>query len=291
MPQKLITMTKKELRNYSIIKNLIEKRINGTDASKQLNLSIRHVKRLKAKVIQKGPEGLIHKQRGKKGNKSYTKEKNNKIKDLLKESYYDFQPTHACEKLYEEHNIITNKETIRIMMNKLGLWIIKSRKRSNKKRHVWRARKDNFGQMQQFDGSYHEWFNNEETCLLLSIDDATGKITYAKFGRNEGVHAVFKFWWKYILNNGLPLSIYLDKFSTYKINHKNAVDNKDLMTQFQRAMNQLGVNLITAHSSQQVVELIHFVTKFPDFEANSSNNFCDLVVAKPRKFLKNLTKI
>ena len=98
MPQKLITMTKKELRNYSIIKNLIEKRINGTAASKQLNLSIRHVKRLKAKVIEKGPEGLIHKQRGKKGNKSYTKEKNNKIKNLLKESYYDFRPTLALTK-------------------------------------------------------------------------------------------------------------------------------------------------------------------------------------------------
>ena len=50
--------------------------------------------------------------------------------------------------------------------------------------------------------------------------------------------------------NGLPLSIYLDKYSTYKINHKNAVNNKDLITQFERAMNQVGVEPITAHSAE-----------------------------------------
>ena len=104
--------------------------------------------------------------------------------------------------------------------------------------------------MQQFDGSYHVWFGDEESCLLLSVDDATGKITYAKFDINESVKAVFKFWLEYFSKNGLPLSIYLDKFSTYKINHKNAVDNKDMITQFERAMNQVGVKPITAHSPE-----------------------------------------
>ena len=134
-------------------------------------------------------------------------------------------------------------------MTELKLWKPKSRKKSGKW-HIWRARKDNYGEMQQFDGSYHIWFGDEESCLLLSVDDATGKITHAKFDYNEGVVAVFKFWLEYFAKNGLPLSIYLDKFSTYKINHKNATDNKDLMTQFQRAMNQVNVKLITAHSPQ-----------------------------------------
>jgi len=67
---------------------------------------------------------------------------------------------------------------------------------------------------------------------------------------NEGVIAVFNFWLDYFKKHGLPLAIYLDKFSTYKINHKNAVDNKDLMTQFQRAMKQLGVQVINANSPQ-----------------------------------------
>jgi hypothetical protein len=85
---------------------------------------------------------------------------------------------------------------------------------------------------------------------LASIDDATGKITKAEFSLNEGVMAVFNFWKEYILEIGKPVNVYLDKFSTYKINHKSAVDNHELMTQFQRAMLDLAVNLISAHSPQ-----------------------------------------
>jgi len=251
MAKELICMTKKELSNYDIINNLINRKINGTDASKQIGVSVRHVKRLKKKVINDGAEGLIHQGRGQSGNRRLDDKIIVKAKKFLKEKYYDFGPTLACEKLEENHNIKTNKETVRQLMINLELWKVKSKKK-NKHWHVWRARRDNYGEMQQFDGSYHPWLEDkaEEMCLLLSVDDATGKITYAKFDYNEGVEAVFKFWLEYIDKNGFPLSVYLDKFSTYKVNHKNAVDNKELITQFQRATRQVGIELITAHSPQ-----------------------------------------
>lgn len=251
MAKELICMTKKELSNYDIINNLINRKINGTDASKQIGVSVRHVKRLKKKVINDGAEGLIHQGRGQSGNRRLDDKIIVKAKKFLKEKYYDFGPTLACEKLEENHDIKTNKETVRQLMINLELWKVKSKKK-NKHWHVWRARRDNYGEMQQFDGSYHPWLEDkaEEMCLLLSVDDATGKITYAKFDYNEGVEAVFKFWLEYIDKNGFPLSVYLDKFSTYKVNHKNAVDNKELITQFQRATRQVGIELITAHSPQ-----------------------------------------
>lgn len=142
-------------------------------------------------------------------------------------------------------------------MTKEGLWKPRKQKQSNYR--SWRPRKDYYGELQQFDGSYHHWFekryvdkenNPIEVCLLASIDDASGKITKAVFALNEGVEAVFTFWKEYIQEQGKPLAIYLDKFSTYKINHKAAVDNKELMTQFQRAMQALGIQLITAHSPE-----------------------------------------
>ncbi len=55
----LITMTQKELSRYEVIKRLIRKEINGTEAAKQLNLTIRQVKNIKARVIKEGPRGLI----------------------------------------------------------------------------------------------------------------------------------------------------------------------------------------------------------------------------------------
>ena len=249
MTQKLICMSEKELLRYDIIKSLIDGKINGTDASKQIRLSVRHIKRLKLKVNKYGAKGLIHKNRGRESNRKLDSEIIKKAEKYLKEIYYDFGPTLAAEKLDEIHEIKLGKETVRGIMTNLELWKPKPRKQSGKW-HVWRARKDNFGEMEQFDGSYHVWFGNEESCLLLSVDDATGKITHAKFDINESTIAVFGFWLEYFLKNGLPLSIYLDKFSTYKINHKNAVDNKDMITQFERAMNQIGVKPITAHSPQ-----------------------------------------
>ncbi len=249
MTQKLICMSEKELSRYDIIKSLIDGKINGTDASKQIGVSIRHVKRLKIKVDKCGAKGLIHKNRGQSGNRKLDPEIVKKAEKYLKEKYYDFGPTFATEKLDEIHKIKIGKETVRGIMTNLELWEPRQRRKSGKW-HVWRARKENYGEMQQFDGSYHVWFGDEENCLLLSVDDATGKITHAKFDINESTVAVFKFWLEYFLKNGLPLSIYLDKFSTYKINHKNAVDNKDMITQFERAMSQIGVKPITAHSPE-----------------------------------------
>jgi hypothetical protein len=106
------------------------------------------------------------------------------------------------------------------------------------------------GELVQFDGSYHDWFETGgEACLLAAIDDATSEVS-ATYEDNEGVHAVFRFWWRYLLINGLPVAIYLDKFSTYKVNHKSAVDNADMLTQFERAMNELGVKVICANSPE-----------------------------------------
>lgn len=157
----------------------------------------------------------------------------------------------AQEHLLTEHGMKLSIEKVRQLMIKEELWEPKKRRKKEDHRSQ-RERKDNFGEMQQFDGCYDKWIygKDEEQCLLASIDDATGKITCAQFEKNEGVIAVFKFWKGYIEKNGKPLSIYLDRFSTYKVNHKNAEDNKDLITQFERAMQELNIETIKANSPQ-----------------------------------------
>lgn len=247
MNQETITMIRKEAERLLIINNLIAKIINGTDASKQLGLSVRQTKRLKAKVLKSGPEGIIH---GSRNKKSKRKIDDKEIKRLLNERYHSFGPTLAAEKLKEIDNINTNKETVRQIMISEGLWKKKSRKRPEY--FSFRERKASYGEMEQFDGSYHHWLPGikEEQCLLVSVDDASGKITKAKFDRSEGIIPVFSFWKEYIEKHGKPLSIYLDRFSTYKVNHKNAEDNKELMTQFKRAAIELGIELITANTPQ-----------------------------------------
>ena len=251
----LITMTQKEARRYETIKNLLAKKIDGTEAAKSLGLSVRQIKRLKVRIKSDGIKGAIHGNRGKKSNRRINEKIISAAKKHLNETYHDFNPLLAQEHLRDDYSINISKETVRQLMISERLW--RSRKKSDAKKYFWRERKDNYGETEQFDGSYHNWFEgrNElevglEQCLLLSVDDATGKPTKAMFEDNEGVMAVFRFWKGYIEAHGAPIAIYLDKFSTYKVNHKNAEDNKELMTQFQRAMNQLGVRLIHANSPQ-----------------------------------------
>lgn len=240
-----------ELTRYEIIRQLIDNTINGTEAAKLLFCSVRQVKRLKARVIQEGARGVIHKNRGTQSNRKLSSGTYEKAKTFLVKKYPDFGPTFAQEKLAELHAIHMSVESVRQIMITEKLWKPKVRK-DNGAYHAWRPRKECFGEMEQFDGSYHHWFEErgEECCLLASIDDATGKITKASFGANEGVQAVFMFWKEYVQMRGKPLSIYLDRYSTYKVNHKNATDNHELLTQFQRVAQELDIRLISAYSPQ-----------------------------------------
>lgn len=246
-------MSTTEQIRATVIKQLVDGEINGTTASKKLGLSVRQVKRMKKAYADEGKEGLIHHARGRTGSRKINTEIEKKIVAIIKEKYPDFGPLFATEKLDENHGITYDPETIRQMMIRNKIW--KTNQKRKKEYHAWRERRAGFGELQQFDGSYHNWFegrNSEvpEACLLTSIDDATGRITHAVFEENEGVCAVFRFWIAYILMHGIPLGIYLDKFSTYKINHKAAVDNSELMTQFQRVCREIDVKIIHAHSPQ-----------------------------------------
>ena len=80
MKQDIITMTAKEAERLAIINNLIAKKITGADAAKQLNLSVRQTKRLKAKIVKDGTQGIIHKLRGKKSNNKSRKTCSRKLK-------------------------------------------------------------------------------------------------------------------------------------------------------------------------------------------------------------------
>ena len=247
----LITMSAKELDRFQIIKKLIGKHINGTNAAELLRLSVRQIRRLKSSVKQFGPKGLIHGNRGRESHNKMDNNEKKKIIELLYKHYHDFKPTFANEKLFENHGINHDPKTIRQIMIDRGLWKPRLKKKASVHR-AWRERRACFGEMIQFDGSYEYWFEerNDKCCLLAGIDDATGIVVYAKFAEHEGVFPVFGFWQECLIKNGLPRSIYLDKFSTYNVNHQLARENSDTLTQFERATQELKIELIRANSPQ-----------------------------------------
>lgn len=249
-------MSQKEIKRFHIIKKLLNQEFNGSSAAVILKLSTRHIRRLKNKVRQNGAKGLVHGSRGRVSNRKIPDRIRDKIIKLLQEKYYDFGPSLAAEKLAKNHGIDHDSKTIRQIMIGEELWRPrKIRGGKNKEHREWRQRKANYGEMIQYDGSYEHWFENRggsgEVCLLAAIDDATGKVLKAKFCSSEGVEPTFGFWKEYIIKNGKPCSIYVDKFSTYSMNRQTAKENEDALTQFKRAMEKdLRIEVITANSPQ-----------------------------------------
>jgi len=251
-------LSNEEQQRLDITKAAIQRKITNGQAAKMLGISPRQIKRLKKAVKTEGDEAIIHKLKRRRSNHCIDSSIKENLLKKIKDTYHDFKPGFATEKLQEQYGIDVTSQTIRVWMIEEGLWKRHKQQKTGEYRS-WRPRKEYLGELQQFDGSYHHWFENRllgkygesiEVCLLAAIDDATGKINRAEFAQNEGVHAVFTFWKAYVEEIGKPVGIYLDALSTYKINHKNAVDNKELMTQFERANRELSIQLITAHSPQ-----------------------------------------
>ena len=250
----LLSMSARDIERYDVIKLLVNGQINGTEAAKRLRLSVRQVKRIKRRVKKQKAKGVIHRSRGKPSRNRLSKKERSRIMRIVTENYPDFTPTFAAEKLRENHGIDHDPKTITSIMVEANAWKpVLARHREQHR--AWRERKASFGEMQQFDGSYHHWFEDRngtsESCLLASIDDATSRITHLKFDASEGLVPVATFWEEYLLRHGKPLSLYVDKFSTYHMNNGLAVENGETKTQFQRAMEaDLHVTAITAHSPQ-----------------------------------------
>lgn len=246
-------MSAKEINRYEIIRQVLRKKMTGVEASTKIGLCYRQFKRLKALVRDCGPKGLIHGNRGKVGPNALSQKETKKITVLLHEKYPDFKPTHASEKLATEHGIKHDPKTIRAIQIHEGLW--QPRKGLTKSEHrQWRQPRAAFGELIQYDGSYHHWLEDRggtsEFCLLLAVDDATSALVYGEFVDDEGVFPTFHFWRNYLETLGKPVAIYTDKFSTYKMTQEVAINNHDAKTQFQRAMEELHIDLILANSPQ-----------------------------------------
>jgi hypothetical protein len=251
------SLTPAEQEKLLVIQQTLRQELTNDQAAKKLQMSVRQIQRLKQKVRQEGEVAVIHHLKGQTSNHHLPPGLKTKVITTIQEEYADFKPTFATEVLALNHQLIVNRETARLWMSEAGIWHPRKQRRSPY--HAWRERKEYFGEMEQFDGCYHYWFEEryvdehgepQECCLLASIDDATGNVTHAAFAANEGVFAVFAFWQQYVKQCGKPISIYLDKFSTYKVNHKSATDTSDVLTQFQQAMRSVDIRLITANSPE-----------------------------------------
>jgi len=250
----ILMMTRQEIQRYQIIRKVLERQINQQEASEVLRLSDRQVRRIVKRVKVEGESGVVHRSRGRPGNRSIESSFKERALKLYRSFYEGFGPTLASEKLLERDHLKVNDETLRLWLIKEALWQAKTRR--IRKSLTWRERRSHFGEMVQIDGSHHDWLEARGPKLVLMgyIDDATGRF-YGKFYGYEGTTPAMDSLKGYISKYGIPKSVYLDRHSTYKNNKKYAYTDwpfrdKEELTQFGRACKQLGIELIYANSPQ-----------------------------------------
>jgi transposase len=250
-----IIMSRKENERVKVVSDILAGRRTQVGEAERLNVTTRCIRYWIESFEQNGAKGLVHGNRGKESPRRIPKVEREKIASLIRNNYADFGPTFACEKLLEDHGIRRDPKTIRSVMVEEKIWVPgNTARRALSVHRSWRERRSRRGELVQFDGSYHDWFEGRdgktESCLLAAIDDATGELLWAQFAEHEGTLPVMRFFTEYAGIHGLPASVYLDRFSTYKMTQDVAVQNPDLKTQLQRAMKTLGVELIFALSPQ-----------------------------------------
>ena len=217
-----------------------------------MGLTDRQIRRLQRRVQQEGDRRLVHRGRGNPSNRRIPEPKKTKALTLYEQRYADFGPTLAAEKLAERHRLTLSDETLRRWLRARGIHHFARRKRPHR---AWRARKAHVGELVQLDGSHHDWFEGRgPQCVLMAyIDDASSRV-FARFYEYEGTVPAMDSFLRYVQRYGIPLAVYADKHTTYQSPAEPTVEEQlagtEAQSQFGRALGELGVELIAAHSPQ-----------------------------------------
>ena len=251
-------MTQADRDRLVALKKAKRKLITQREAAEELGLSVRQVKRLLHALKKRGDQAVVHGLRGKRSNRRIEESMERQAVQILSADVYQgFGPTLAAEYLGNKHQIEVSRETVRKWMIAGKLW--RAQKEKVKQIHVWRPRRSRYGELVQWDTSEHDWLEGrgEKLYLIAMIDDATSRLL-ARFVRHDSTEENMKLLWSYLEKFGRPLTFYTDKASLFQTAGKRRRDepgvDKDAVemppTQIGRALRELGITWIAAHSAQ-----------------------------------------
>lgn len=247
-----IAMSAKERRRMNLMARVTGGVLKLSTAAEMMQVCYRQAKRILRRYHQEGDAGLVHKGRGRRSNRRRPASERQRAVTLYTQQYAGFGPLLASEHLAEDHQIVVDHETLRRWLLSAGHW---EARRQREAHRAARERRPRRGDLVQIDGSEHDWFEGRGVrgVLMVMIDDATNT-TLARFYRAEDTAAAYDIFERYVRLHGLPTALYPDRDSIYVCTREACLE-EDLAqvgpeTQFARAMRELGVELIPAHSPQ-----------------------------------------
>jgi hypothetical protein len=242
-------MSMREVDRMKVIQAVADVHLARWRAAERLGVSARHVRRLVLRLLEDGPSGLVSRKRGRSSNRQLPPGLESRVRGLVRDSYADFGPTLAAEKLRERHGIDISSACVRRIMIDAGFWV--PRKLRPPKVHQPRNRRACLGELVQIDGSDHHWFEDRAAActLLVYVDDATGRLMQLLFVPTESTPAYFAATRAYIERHGKPMAFYSDKAGVFRVNRQENAEGRGY-TQFGRALFELNIDILCANTSQ-----------------------------------------
>lgn len=252
METERITLSQRERDRLRVLHEVQQKQITQMEAARRLKISDRHIRRLLFRLGEHGDRAVIHGLRGRSSNRRLTAQLEQKILRRVRQRYADFGPTLAAEHLAQE-GLLVSRETLRKWMVQASLW--HPRAQRVKTIHVWRERRASFGELVMQDSSPFRWLEERgPACQLIAvIDDATSRF-YARFTEHDTTEENLRTFGEWVRRYGRPVAHYTDKNSIFRTSAAaplgEQLRGEKARSHFGRALQELGIEWIAAHSPQ-----------------------------------------
>jgi len=252
METERIAMSQPERDRLQVLHEIKQKHLTQLEAARRLKVTDRQVRRMLVRVGEQGDRGIVHRLRGRPSNRKLAAPLEQKILARVRHRYADFGPTLAVEHLAQD-GLLVSRETLRKWMIRSALW--RPRRRRVKTVHVWRERRACFGELVMQDSSPFHWLEDRgPACQLIAlIDDATSRI-WARFAEHDSTEENLQTLGGWLRRYGRPLAHYTDRNSIFRTTRPaqwgEQLRGDPGRTQFGRALNELGIEWIAAHSPQ-----------------------------------------
>jgi len=253
METERIALSQQDRDRLKVLHEVKQKHLTQVEAARRLQLTDRHIRRLLLAVRERGDGAVVHRLRGRPSNRKLATSFEQKILGRVRQRYVDFGPTLAAEHLARE-GLQVSRETLRKWMVRAGIW--RARRPRIKTVHVWRERRACFGELVMQDSSPFRWLEERgPACTLIAvIDDATSRM-WARLVEHDTTEENLRTLGGWVQRYGRPLAHYTDKNSIFR--HRSGaaalaeqLRGEEALSQFGRALRELGIEWIAAHSPQ-----------------------------------------
>jgi DNA-binding Lrp family transcriptional regulator len=252
--QERLLLTQKQRDRLKVLHEVRQGHLTQVAAAEQLGISERWVREMVRRVRKKGDRAVVHGLRGKPSKRRLKAGVRERAVRIYTQEYGDFGPTLAAEYLTEKHQITVSRETLRKWLIEAGAW--KAKPRRVKEVHTWRPRRSCRGELVQWDTSIHDWLegrSGEPIKLIAMIDDASNEL-FARFVPEDSTVEHMRVLRSYLEGHGRPLAFYTDKAGLFRVNARHKGYGEEMTeegeSQIGRALRELGIELIHAHSPQ-----------------------------------------